>query len=234
MGHRLRKGIHKGMDDKERVSPSEYGYDEQYEYMHICPTCFHLYEMGRPDTEEQRCNCQPAEETRWPYHDFNQRAILCRCCALNVLPSGSRWSPYFCRECRLLVMGVSVWNRQLIFPIGRHSLMHTWVPDTPSASLHNHQSHPDDVVAGVYHALGGISRGAEGLSQWYQTIVPRNLKRFGLAGDVSLRAYIEAVTAEAPALSTRLEAFDGLCRLFQSDPLETAERNSRNESEYSS
>lgn len=30
-----------------------------------------------------------------------------------------------------------------------------------------------------------------------------------------MREYLEAVAAQAPALSTRLEAFDGLCRFFQ-------------------
>jgi hypothetical protein len=46
-------------------------------------------------------------------------------------------------------------------------------------------------------------------------IMPRNLEHFGLSGDVSLRVYMEAVAAEAPALSSRLKTFDGLCQFFQ-------------------
>jgi hypothetical protein len=46
-------------------------------------------------------------------------------------------------------------------------------------------------------------------------IMPRNLEHFGLSGDVSLRDYMEAVAAEAPKLSSRLKAFDGLCQFFQ-------------------
>jgi hypothetical protein len=181
----------------------------------ICSTCFHLYERGRADNENQRCKCQPVEEKRWPISDFNEHAILCRCCGLNVLPSGCRWDPYFCRECQLLAMGVSVWNQRLVFPIGRHSLMHTWIPKTPSASLHDHGSRTDELADGVYHAVRGVARGSDGLWQWYETIMPRNLEHFGLRGDVSLRVYMEAVAAEAPKLGSRLKAFDGLCQFFQ-------------------
>jgi hypothetical protein len=99
---------------EDEVPPMEYGYQDQLAYCYICSTCFHLYERGRRDNENQRCKCQPAEETKWPIRDFNERAILCRCCGLNVLPSGCRWDPYFCRECQLLAMGVSVWNRRLV------------------------------------------------------------------------------------------------------------------------
>jgi hypothetical protein len=200
------------MNAKEDVLPSDYGYGEQLASMHICSTCFHLYDVDHPDGEEQRCTCQPVEETKWPIRDFNERAILCLCCGLNVLPSGCRWDPYFCRECQLLAMGVSVWNRRLVFPIGRHSLMHTWASWTPSEPL---DGRGDDVATGVYKALRIIGRGTDGLWQWYEMIMPRNLEHFGLSGDVSLRVYMEAVAAEAPALSSRLKAFDGLCQMFQ-------------------
>ena len=98
-------------------------------HLHVCGTCYALYEAGRPDGINQRCRCGPHGEARWPGVDFNERACLCTCCGTEVLRSGSRFSPYFCRECQLLAMGVSLWERRLVFPIGRHSLMHTcWVP----------------------------------------------------------------------------------------------------------
>jgi hypothetical protein len=209
---------------EDEVPPMEYGYQAQLAYCYICSTCFHLHERDRPDGENQRCRCQPVEETKWPIRDFNERAILCRCCGLNVLPSGCRWDPYFCRECQLLAMGVSVWNRRLVFPIGRHSLMHTWVPKTPSASLRDHTDHPEELTDGVYRALQGVARGSDGLWQWYETIMPRNLEHFGLRGDVSLRVYMEAVAAEAPKLGSRLKAFDGLCQSFQSDSFVAPEK----------
>jgi hypothetical protein len=197
---------------EDEVPPMEYGYQEQLATMHICSTCFHLYDVDHPEGENQRCRCQPVEDSKWPIGDFNEHAILCRCCGLNVLPSGSRWHMYFCRECQLLAMGVSVWDRRLVFPIGPHSLMHTWASWTPSEPL---DGRGDDVATGVYKALRIIGRGTDGLWQWYEMIMPRNLEHFGLSGDVSLRVYMEAVAAEAPALSTRLKAFDGLCQMSQ-------------------
>jgi hypothetical protein len=89
-----------------------------------------------------------------------------------------------------------------------------WVPKTPSASLHDHGGRSEELADGVYHALQGVARGSKGLWQWYETIMRRNLEHFGLSGNVSLRIYLEAVAAEAPALSTRLQAFDGLCQFF--------------------
>ncbi len=212
------------MANEKRASPSAYGYSDEYEYLRICPTCYELYETARPDGEEQRCTCRPAGK-RWPHRDFNQRAMLCRCCGLNVLPSGSRWSPYFCRECRLLAMGVSVWNRRLVFPTGRHSLMHAWVPKTPSAARSDHGNEVEAQAAGVHAALQGIEHGSDGLWHWYALVMPRNLQHFGLEGDVSLLEYLEAVAAGAPALSTRLEAFDGLCRFFQPSLRESERKN---------
>lgn len=213
------------MRSEDEVPATDYGYQEQLASFRICTTCFHLYETGRPDGEEQRCKCRPVEETRWAFGDFNEHAILCRCCGLNVLPSGSRWHPYFCRECQLLAMGVSVWNRRLVFPIGRHSLMHTWVPNTPSASLSEHRDNVGALVDGVHESLHRVARGSDGLWKWYETIMPRNLEHFGLSGDVSLRDYLEAVAAEVPALSSRLKAFEGLCAFFQSDPHDGSRTN---------
>jgi hypothetical protein len=81
------------------------------------------------------------------------------------------------------------------------------VPKTPSASLRAHRDHPEELAEGVYHALQGVARGADSLWEWYEIIMPRNLEHFGLSGDVSLRVYMEAVAAEAPAMSSRLKAF---------------------------
>jgi hypothetical protein len=105
-----------------------HGWREEYTYLRICATCFHLFETNRPDGLNQRCRCAPDRGPRWPGSDFNERASLCRCCGFEVMRSGSRWSEFFCRECGLFAMGLSVSARQIVFPIGRHSLMHTWMP----------------------------------------------------------------------------------------------------------
>jgi hypothetical protein len=118
-------------------------------------------------------------------------------------------------------MGVSVWQRHLVFPIGRHTLMHTWVPKTPSSSRTAHGVDSAELVEGVYTAFMAVSKGADGLLEWYQMVMPRNLDRVGLAGAVLLRDYLKAIgRVELGVLSTRLEAFEGLCACFQMTPAE--------------
>lgn len=190
------------MTDGERYRP-------EYDYLSICPTCFHLFEEGRPDGQEQRCRCRHCEETRWEGFDYNCRAILCRCCALVPLRSGSRWSPYFCRECQLLAMGVSVWERRLIFPIGPHSIMHGFVPDTVAAIP---GSEPDPPFEGLERTVSALMSGYEVLEQWYQMAVPWRLNALGLRAPISLRDYAEVVEErDWSVLSHKTDAFEELC-----------------------
>jgi len=199
----------------------QYGYQQDHQYLRICGTCYDLYDENRPDGMEQHCRCHPREQT-WPGYDFDERAILCRCCGLEVVRSGSRWSSFFCRECQLLAMGVSIWQRQLVFPIGRHTLMHTWVPKTPASSLATDAGDNAELVEGVYTTVMAVSKGADGLLEWYEVIMLRNLARVGLSGAVLLREYLQAIDREElGVLGTRLEAFEGLCEFFTSAPTES-------------
>jgi hypothetical protein len=194
---------------------TEHGYlHERYQYLQICTRCYHLYETGRPDGLVQRCRCRKDAKKRWPGHDYNERASLCHCCGVHVLHSGSRWSAYFCRECQLLVMGISVWERRLVFPTGRHTLMHTWVPKDPK---------PDPTTpsteAGaqrILDTLKVISVGADQQRWWYATIMRRNLDRLRFSGDASLLDYMSAVHREQlDVLRTRLEALAELSQLVR-------------------
>jgi hypothetical protein len=74
---------------------------------------------------EQRCDCRDAEEPdeRWPGFDHNTVAELCRCCGLEVVKSGSKWSVWFCRECLDRVKDLNAGAGRCVVPIGRHSLM---------------------------------------------------------------------------------------------------------------
>jgi hypothetical protein len=132
------------------------------------------------------------------------------------MQSGSCWSPFFCRECQLLAMGVSVWTRSLVFPIGRHSFMHTWVPENVSPTLAAHGGQVHALAQTVSGALQGIRAGSDRLHQWYRTIMARNLEVLGLAGGVPLRDYLAAIArARIGCLSTRLVAFEGLCEFVK-------------------
>jgi hypothetical protein len=198
----------------EKPVPGDYGYDEEkHGHLRVCGRCYELFEEGRSDGRNQTCSCAPREEERWPGYDFNERAILCRCCGLDVLFSGSRWAPYFCRHCKPMAMAVSIWNRKLIFPIGRHSMMHMWVPETPEPTLPAHGGDVDTLAESLMASIGGVISGGEVLSKWYPKVMARNFEEMGLAGNVELKRYVEAVVEkESP---NRIQAFEGLCEFYK-------------------
>ena len=201
---------------------STYSADE-FRYQHICGTCFGLYEVGRPDGLDQRCACRPAAAERWPRFDFNTRAELCRCCGAEAVRSGSRWSPFFCRECQLLAMGVSIWHGDVVFPIGRHSLMNAYLAPAPRrAGAERDASSGDSLAVAMYRAATVIQRGAEQVDQWRQIVVARNLEACGLRAGVSLNEYVTTVR-RTEGLS-RWAAFRDLCAFVKAVSL--AERPS--------
>jgi hypothetical protein len=187
-------------------------------YLHICSTCFDLFDQERPDGRNQRCRCsRPQHDEPWPGFDFNRRATLCLCCATDVLESGSRWSPFFCRECQLMAMGVSLWERHLVFPIGRHSMMHNWVPKTPPATPIAHGGNAAGPALSVYTTLKAVFSGSDLLEQWSQRYVAENLARLRLRGGVSLVRYL-AAQEKAEERPTRCEAFAAMCEFVRYAP----------------
>ncbi|HET8526107.1 MAG TPA: hypothetical protein VFM81_05660 [Actinomycetota bacterium] len=91
----------------------------------LCGTCLDLFEelpaAGSPTP--QRCRCRSTDEPVWPGHDFNEHLHLCECCRLVPLRSGSRWSVWFCGDCKSEVMDLNRLVGHCVIPIGRHSLM---------------------------------------------------------------------------------------------------------------
>lgn len=89
----------------------------------ICGTCLGLYarRRGKPS---QRCRCRRSpDDPTWRGYDFNEWVHLCECCLLELLPSGSRWSVWFCDECKSRAVGVNDELRFWLIPIGRHTVM---------------------------------------------------------------------------------------------------------------
>jgi endogenous inhibitor of DNA gyrase (YacG/DUF329 family) len=191
-------------------------------FLRVCGSCFKLYETGHADGENQRCDCQPRQDARrWAGMDFNEHARLCACCGTEVLRSGSRYSPYFCRECQLLAMGVSLWERRLVIPIGRHSLMHAFVPAPRTPSLAAHGGDVGALASTVHTAMMAISIGSERLSLWSAAVVSRHLKRLGLAGGTSVSQYL-AANARDEESPTRWSLFAEMCEFIRhsgSDPI---------------
>lgn len=190
------------------AGPDDMGTRREYSYLRICRSCSYLYEEGRPDGLEQRCRCRPGREARWPGFDYNRRASLCLCCAVVALPSGSRPSPYFCNECQARAKDLSLRAGRLIFPIGPHSLMHTWVPTTLGAS----DGDAGTLADGLYRTGVAIQGGFAVLEKWYGRLVPWRLQQLGLDRDVSLHDYIAAAGQQGwDAPESKAAAFEWLC-----------------------
>ena len=90
----------------------------------VCRTCGGLngYPEGR-DQYPQVCRCHQEKQERWPDHDFNEYLTLCWCCQLAVIASGSRWSPFYCPDCRDLARGYNERVGTPVLYMGRHSVM---------------------------------------------------------------------------------------------------------------
>ncbi len=93
----------------------------------LCSTCWDPYQTapGPGFPTPQRCSCRRrgANDPRWDGYDFNEHLDLCRCCRMQVLHSGSRWSVWFCEECKARIRSLNARAGRAIVPIGRHSLM---------------------------------------------------------------------------------------------------------------
>ena len=82
-----------------------------------------FYERGFTMVQTGPCpvHAAPAEST-WPSYDYNRFVELCRCCGTVPLRSGSRWSVWFCPECREQVDLLNLRLGRYAIPIGRHSI----------------------------------------------------------------------------------------------------------------
>ena len=188
-------------------------FTDELQHLRICGSCYALYETERADGMNQQCRCVVRQDSTWPGFDFNERASLCLCCGMEALQSGSRWSPYFCRTCQALAKDVSIRHRRLVFPIGRHSLMHTWVPEARLPTLGAHGGNPRELAKTVHAATIAVVKGTEGLRQWSAVIVSRHLLHLGLPGGTHLHEYLAAVAQRGTGY-TRQAAFAELCAFF--------------------
>jgi hypothetical protein len=93
----------------------------------VCATCQTPFELSpqRGFPTPQRCSCERrrAGDPRWPGYDFNEHLHLCECCRMEPLPSGSRWSVWFCTACKDRVVELNTTVGRVVVPIGRHSLL---------------------------------------------------------------------------------------------------------------
>jgi hypothetical protein len=128
------------------------------EAMRVCREHGRLYDDpdgGIPFEDRQLCH-ESGDQARWDRYDFNEIYHLCPCCLMGAAQSGSRWSVFYCEECRGRIAAARKQPPRLAMPLGRHTIMNSIVPG------------PDDLddVEGFVGALGGLVSAIGRLAEW--------------------------------------------------------------------
>ena len=162
----------------------------------LCTACGHLRGPWRrpgrgADVLVQRCLCErdAGEESqpRWPGYDHNTVAELCRCCALTLVRSGSKWSVWFCGDCLSRVRALNQRAGRCVVPIGRHSLLN-------GIGLRAEPGRDDpDALAAYADQLDAFFAAAADTDGWRRQVIAENLDAVGLAfaRAVPVRIYLE-------------------------------------------
>jgi hypothetical protein len=99
---------------------------EDLHSLKICPHCFELHgkiNLNSDNTVKQQCLCVKRTENKWDGYDFKRKYETCYCCGLEVIPSGSKWSVFYCKDCKDKILELNKKVGQCVIPIGRHSIM---------------------------------------------------------------------------------------------------------------
>jgi hypothetical protein len=174
----------------------------------VCRTCGDVKGPvpGLANGACELCDCVPVDERRaaptWPRFDFNSAFQLCVCCGLEALPSGSRWSVWFCDSCRRRVRKLNDLAGRCVVPIGRHSLMNGVTVSTDRGEA---------ALAASCDQLISFLQSTQGISAWGRGVVRSNLEAlYGPGGgDVRLARYL--VDADRSGLNKEA-AFRNLLR----------------------
>ncbi len=200
----------------------------QAEDFTICPTCYRLRGSVREDGGTQvpvvlvqDCDCAWAVgrrtgsfPERWLGYDVNQVWELCYGCGAEVLPSGSRWSVWFCTDCTERVRRLHTACGAYVIPIGRHSLMAGFgVRDGAPLAFRGPDAKDAAVIARFLEAFQRLGGRMDRLIVWAARAVALNLTERGLEGGdpVSLPRYLSALAAQPV---DRWARFRGLCGHF--------------------
>lgn len=141
--------------------------------------------------------------------DFPTPAELCRCCGQELLPSGSRWSVWFCAECKERVVALNERARTCVVPIGRHSLMNgVFMTGRPPKSVE---------IEGFAVRLADLFDRTHQLDDWAPEAVRRNCVATGLDGraEVPLAEYLDVVRR---ARLPRSDAFRAMLNWWSAQP----------------
>ncbi len=161
----------------------------------ICRECGDPYERERGDGLLQRCGCRRHRDApRWPGFDYNERVRLCECCHAEALPSGSRWSVWFCAECKHRVVALNTAAGWPVIPIGRHSLMHGIGLDASALTPQDHALAEAlaDETRSFFDRVGILHEHA-------QRLCLATLEALGIQEDIRLDSYLGRLRRAAVA-----------------------------------
>jgi hypothetical protein len=129
----------------------------------------------------------------WPGYDYNEVAELCRCCGLDVLRSGSRWSGWFCEHCKDWVWDFNNRVGGCVIPIGRHSIMNGF-------ALPGRLARDEALVKQFANDMRTLFERMNWTNDWAKRVVTRNMTACGLPSekDVPLGEYLERVSVLLP------------------------------------
>jgi len=170
--------------------------------------------MFKP-TYVQKCGCVHKNNTRgigekWPGFDFNEVATLCYCCGRELLNSGSKWSVWFCDECKQRAINLRNNVGWFVIPIGRHSLMNGIAGDLAGKTDEEFINAIKDFSKKTNTLFDRQDR----LVNWGLYTVRKNTKRLGISSegsDVNLSLYLNLCLE---INNTKKEYFKKMCEWF--------------------
>ena len=59
----------------------------------------------------------------WPGSNFNTSVEFCHCCSKALINTGSKFSSFYCEDCKQLISDYNNQSASLQIPMGRHSFM---------------------------------------------------------------------------------------------------------------
>jgi len=189
----------------------------EYASFNICWVCYSLSGCVWGNSEQhQDCDCAWAQvraglrpaPAPWPGFDFPEAVELCYCCGAEVLSSGSRWSVWFCEDCKEQVRLLHQRHRRHLIPIGRHSLMNGF-------GLAGRAAQDQAAVKEFTLRVSGLFDRMEVLKSWASAIVAEHVRTRGFeeGTDVLLKEYLDALVRQPV---DKADAFERLCAYFQS------------------
>ncbi len=165
------------------------------------------------------CPTHPHESrTTWEGFDFNRLIELCRCCAATPLRSGSRWSVWFCPECKEQVGLLNGRLGRYAVPIGRHSLHGGWVLKPEQVD--------DPVAVHIFtKSFNSMGRAMDLLAEWAKVAVRLNLSAAGWSPDrtVAAQRYCRAMQEQVDPLTR----FSEMCQYLGERSREGSSSNTR-------